>query len=233
MHPVLSLALHGMQADMARLDRVAMNLANAQTAGFKRELALAAPFAQRIDAAASAPVVQLDVRPGALRATGRSLDLALAGPGWFEVMTEHGPAYTRQGEFRLDARGRLVTAQGHPVLGTAGEIQLMQTAAVIDARGRVFDGSVQAGDPIAQLKLVLLDPGAPMQRLGNGLVTGAVAGPAAAEVRQGHLEGSNVNPMHEMVQLLQTLRHFESMQKVAVGYDEMLATAIRRLGETG
>lgn len=233
MHPVLSLALHGMQADMARLDRIAMNLANAQTAGFKRDIAAATPFARHLDATPVAGV-QMDPRPGTLRATGRSLDVALAGPGWFEVLAEGGPAYTRQGEFRLDARGRLVTGQGLPVMGTSGEIQLLQGTAVIDARGRVYDGPVAAGTPVAQLKLVLLDPLAPVQRLGAGLVRGTAGGPAQeAEVRQGHLEASNVNPMQEMVQLLQALRHFESMQKLALGYDEMLAAAIRRLGEPG
>lgn len=252
MSEILSLVLGSMHADMARLDRVAMNLANVQTAGYKRELAATLPFAARLagadaqgdataDVRPAALALHLDQRPGTLKATGQKLDLALAGPGWFEVATEDGTAYTRQGNFRLDARGRLVTQQGHPVLGVAGEIQLLQAAPVIDAAGRVFEGSLSApppagAAPVAQLRIVQFDPAAPIARRGEGLVDvrgePVLAPEGAAEVRQGFLENSNVSQMQEMVQLLQSLRHLETMQKVATGYDEMLGTSIRRLGES-
>ena len=86
-----------------------------------------------------------------------------------------------------------------------------------------------------QLKIVAAKPGTPVQRLGNGLVLlqGELQPLAEADlqVRQGFLENANVNSMHEMVQLMQTMRHFEAMQKVALGHDEMVASAIRRLGD--
>lgn len=250
MHPVLSLVLASLQSDLGRMERVAMNLANAQTVGYKREVASAVSFADQVDAAsagarADAPLhlaVQTDSRPGTLKTTGQSLDLALVGAGWFEVATSHGAAYTRQGNFRLDATGRLVTQQGDPVMGTAGEIRLLNGAPVIDAAGRVFEGTVPGADlvaasaaPVAQLKVVQVDASAPVERLGDGLVQAQaeplLAAAGSVQVRQGFLENANVSPMQEMVQLMQALRHLESMQKVAVGYDEMLATSIRRLGE--
>ena len=250
MHPVLALTLQAMQADMSRLDHVAMNLANAQTPGYKREVFASGAFSQALraqglgdagQAPAVPPAVHLDLRQGTMRTTAEGLDLALSGPGWFEVITEQGPAYTRLGNFRRDARGRLVTAQGLPVAGSGGEIQLPEGPVSIDAAGRIFEAVTGDGklararsEPVAQLKLVAFEEGAAARRLGGGLVAFPGATPraeAGAEVRQGYLENANVSSMQEMVQLMQTMRHFESMQKVALGYDEMLGSAIRKLGE--
>lgn len=235
---LLSAVLGSMHADMARLERVAMNIANAQTPGYKREVLATTPFATRVEAGAPALSILTDARPGTLKATGQPLDVALDGPGWFEVATPQGLAYTRQGSFRLDAQGRLVTQQGHPVMGVGGEIALLQSTPVIDAQGRVFESAATAGrqaTPVAQLKVVRFAPGAASERLGEGLVLLQGEPVAVAEgeavLRQGFLENSNVNPMQEMVRLLESVRHLEAMQKVALGYDEMLGTSIRKLGE--
>lgn len=243
MNDVLSAVLASMHADIARVDRIGMNIANAGTTGYKRETG--ATFASRVADAAQAgggvsmrASAHLDLRPGTLRSTGQPLDLALAGAGWFEVATEHGPAYTRRGDFRLDARGRVVTQQGLPVQGSGGDIQLAHGRPVIDASGRVFEsaGAMSEGaQPVAQVKVVQLDARAPMERTGDGLMLArgeATAMPESAiQLQQGFLENANVSHMHEMVRLLETLRHMESMQKVALGYDDMLAGAIRKLGD--
>lgn len=244
MHPVLAVTLQAMQADMGRMDRVAMNLANVQTPGYKREVALAGPFARALQAEAeqaSATAVHLDLRQGTMKTTGQGLDLALSGPGWFEIMTEQGPAYTRLGDFRRDAQGRLVTAQGLPVAGTGGEVRLPEGPVSIDAEGRIFEAVAvkdavarTRSEPVAQLKVVAFEQGAAARRLGDGLVAfpGArLQAESRTEVRQGYLENANVSSMQEMVQLMQTVRHFESLQKMAVSYDEMLGSAIRKLGD--
>lgn len=239
MHPILSIVLGSMHADLARVDRSGMNIANAHTPGYKREVA-AGGFSSHVQAASLA--AHTDLRPGTLKATGQDLDLAIVGTAWFEVATPEGAAYTRQGNFRLDGRGRLVTQQGHPVMGAAGEIQLLHGAPLVDETGRVFEGASAGGSampmsaaPVAQIRLVQFEPGAGSLRLGDGLFHFAQAGVPAAEgsvqVLRGHLENSNVSHLHEMVRLLEAVRHFETMQKVAVGYDEMLGTSIRRLGE--
>lgn len=236
MDPVLTAVLGSMHADMAGMDSVAMNIANAQTTGYKREMVLATPFAARLEAKLLA--VHVDQKPGTLKPTGHGLDFALAGPGWFEVSTPQGAAYTRQGDFRLDAAGRLVTQRGQAVMGVGGEIQLSSGLPVADEAGRLFDRSVGArggAAPIAQLKVVQFEAGASLQRLGDGLVqvqgTPSVVADGAAQVRQGFLENSNVSHTQEMVRLLETFRHFETMQKVALGYDEMLGASIRKLGD--
>ncbi len=261
MQEVLALALQSMHQDMQRLDRIGSNLANALTPGYQREVMASGPlgmvgstFASMVNHApatsaaagtaspavpAPAMLIQTDTRPGSLKATGQGLDVALAGPGFFEVTTDAGPAYTRQGNFRLDGRGRLVTAQGFPVMGKGGEIYLNGERPFIDGAGNVYESeSKSAGanaQPIAQLKVVQAQDPARLQHKGDGLLAAegsfSVLKDADIQIRQGFLENSNVNSMQEMVQLVQTMRHFESMQKVALGYDEMTGQAIRKLGE--
>lgn len=251
MQEVISVALQGMRVDAERLERIGMNLANALTPGYKRETLVAQPFAAvfeqlgagdriavetGIGMAPVAPfVASLDHRPGMPKATGQALDLALAGEGFFEVHTSAGPAYTRQGDFRVDARGRLVTASGHPVMGRGGEVVLTDPSPLIDAAGNVFDGGRTDAPPVAQLKLVRFERPESMARLGDGLLSSAEDPLAVrdgdAQLRQGYLESSNVTSMREMVSLIQTMRHFESMQKIATGVDEMTGTAIRKLGD--
>jgi flagellar basal-body rod protein FlgG len=249
MEELLGIALQSMQQDMARVDRVAMNLSNALTPAYKREVAVvraqsssqANSFARLLDAgmadamSRNVPENQVEVlsdtRPGTLKSTGQNLDLAIAGPGYFEVQTDNGAAYTRQGNFRMDARGRLVTAQGYPVMGKGGDIYLNTSQPSIDAAGNIIENKL----PVGQLKIVQFDKPAGLRRLGDGLVAAgegmAQLQDSEIQVKQGYLENANVSSMHEMVELTQTMRHFESMQKVAQGYDEMLGTAIRKLGD--
>jgi flagellar basal-body rod protein FlgF len=249
MNEVLAVSLHSMQGDMARLEQIGMNLANALTPGYKRGIALqaaqGASFAAHLSNAAvpaegtlsAAALVEFasDGRAGTLKSTGQVLDVALAGKGYFEVITEAGPAYTRHGSFRLDARGRLVTAQGYPVMGTAGEIVLNAVNPVIAASGAITSGTGD-GAALAKLKIVEFDGNARLQPLGDGLHAAGSGMKVVADeellVRQGFLENSNVRSTYEMTSMVRVMRHFESMQKVAQGYDDMLGTAIRKLGET-
>ena len=251
MNEVLAISLQSMQADMARVEQIGMNLANVLTPGYKRGVAVQAPlgasFAAHLSnaaaagntaaAAAVAPVEFVsDGRAGTLKSTGQNLDVALAGKGYFEVVTETGPAYTRHGNFRLDARGRLVTAQGHPVMGTSGEIILNLANPVIGANGTITSatGSADAA-PLGQLKVVEFDGDAKLQHMGEGLHAAGpgmkTVGDEDVRVRQGFLENSNVSSTYEMTSMIQAMRHFESMHKVAQGYDDMLGTAIRKLGD--
>ncbi len=246
MQEILAIALSSMQQDATRLERIGMNLANTMTPGYKRSVVSVTPgFTQQVDAAWSAVQTSVndlqlhdDARPGTLKSTGQALDLALAGPGYFEVQTPEGLLYTRRGEFRVDGLGRLVTAQGYPVMGTGGEIHVSSASPRIDNLGQVFDAGTTERDPaaVSRLKLVGFDHPRVLQHVGEGLMSAQDATAVMRElnepiVKQGYLENSNVNSMHEMVQLIQTMRHFESMQRVAVGYDEMVGSAIRKLGE--
>lgn len=265
-----AVTLAGMHQDMVRLDRVASNLANVATPGYKRIVVAAQPFADVVDdlAASSAPVAAnraaamssgvlfdhaddgrgvletlTDMRAGALKTTGEPLDVALQSDGLFEVATPSGPAYTREGAFHVDAQGRLVTAQGYPVMGTGGEIRLATSTPKIDAAGVITEPDAASVGPsinapglaVGQLKVVRFAHPERLQRLGDGLMAPGedmtIADDADVRIRQGALEGANVNSMDEMLQLMRTMRHFESMQKVAQGYDEMLGTALTKLGD--
>jgi flagellar basal-body rod protein FlgF len=244
---VLAVSLQAMQNDMARVQQISMNMANALTPGYKRGVSvqapMLAPFSQAMDAAQAdanpaAVKMQADLRPGTLKRTNQSLDVALGGKGYFEVVTESGPAYTRQGGFQLDARGRLVTAQGLAVMGRDGEIYLNTANPVISQEGVITDPAATTGaPPLGILKVVHFEPGAQLEPLGNGLLGAPASMQAKADVRtqveQGFTENSNVNSAQEMTQLMQTMRHFEGMYKIALAHDEMLGMAIRKLGETG
>jgi flagellar basal-body rod protein FlgG len=245
MNELLAITLQSMQADMARLDQVGMNLANVLTPGYKRSLAVQAPIASFADHLGGASAAHLpsalpgvrfvtDARAGTLKATGQPLDIAITGNGFFEVTTPSGPAYTRQGNFRLDTRGRLVTEAGHAVMGVAGEIALDSANAVVSTNGKITSAATQA--VLGQLKLVQFAEAAAPQRLGDGLFGAApgmsVLPESEVQVRQGYLENSNAASTLEMASLVQAMRHFEGMQKVVQGYDEMLGLAIRKLGES-
>lgn len=242
---VLTIALDSIQQDSRRVETASMNVANSLTPGYKRrfpalrELTMgvlhdAGDVTPRHGAAAVLPLT--DMRPGTLRATRRSLDVALTGNGFFEVLTPTGPAYTRHGEFHLDGAGRLVTAQGEAVAGEAGEIVLRTRTPSINAQGLVEEDGKSAG----QLKVVVFEHPERLVHLGGGRYVPAVdAGRAmlpadigtGIEVRQGYLENANVSAMQDMLDLMQSMRHMETMQKVTQYADDMLGTAIRRLGE--
>jgi flagellar basal-body rod protein FlgF len=238
------IAASGMLAESARQDVVADNLANATTTGFKRSEAVASPFQQmlvRNAAAAGAPEVgtltmgtqvdgisRIDTQ-GPLRYTGNALDVGLSGSGYFAVDTPDGRRYTRAGAFDLDATGRLVTKEGQPVLGDDGRpITLDPGSVSIAADGTITqDGAVKG-----RLMLTMLDP-ATVKTQGDSLLTGTVAGTASAQVRQSTLEGSTVNVVSEMVELIRVMRSFEANQKSVQSQDEALQASVTRVGSVG
>lgn len=244
MNDAVAMTAVSMSDDMLRLATISHNLANATTPGFKRDIALNGRFARTLEAldpasrhalGVSDALSKIDQQSGSLRFTGNPFDVALEGPGFFELAEAEGPAYTRQGDFHLDARGRLVNATGIPVMGTGGEIFLLGGEHKIERDGRIFED----GKQVAQLRIVEFQQPDALLKAGNGLYA-ALAGQAPKEaaaadvhpqVRQAHLENSNVVSVSEMVLLIETIRHFESQQKVIQGYDEMLERAIRSLGD--
>lgn len=233
----MTLAAMSMINDMNRLSLIGQNVTNSISAGYKRELVSQNSFSSLLldsrGMGTSVPVPGLsttvDMRPGTLRPTGNKLDLAIEGPGFFEVTDMAGTYYTRQGAFALDASGRLVTPAGEVVSGVSGDIRLSSPFPRIDQQGRVYDGDKQVG----QLKVVMVDDARLMSKAGQSHFS---LGKAEIEmrdgvVRQGYTEASNVDTGAEMVKLIETVRHFESAQKVIQIYDEMTERAISKLGE--
>jgi len=238
MNEVLSIAASSMGFDTGRLQSIANNLANVTTIGYKRDIvdkkAVAAAFDHHLQFAgmvAPQETATVDMHPGALQSTANPLDLAIEGGGFFEIKTADGVAYTRAGAFRLDRQGQLVNEAGNPVMGTGGPITLSTPIPVIDKLGRVFEKGAQ----VAQIKVVSFSNINQLSHIGQGLYNGAKANAIqvqdANNVRQGFIEASNVSSMHEMVRMIETLRHFESMQKVVQGWDGVQDTVMRKLGE--
>lgn len=221
--------------DAEALRVVSNNVANLETVAYRREIAVThATFDQATDDARAAlgrPLTvqsMIDQRPGTLKSTGEPLHLALEGPGFFVVDTPQGEALTRRGDFRLDSDGRLVTWDGHTVLGAQGAIQVAGTPAIAP------DGTVRVGgETVAQLRIAQVAADGQLTPLGADLYSATQLPDAdqSARVRQGFLETSNVESVQEMVRLIETMRHFETVQRFVRGYDDMVGKAITELGK--
>jgi flagellar basal-body rod protein FlgF len=205
-------ATSAMRAGEKRLEAIAHNIANVSTRGYKRETT----FTRALEASrARGPVVATgsapDLSQGQLESTGNAFDLALEGRGWFAIDTPGGRSYTRDGAFRVDERGALLTQDGHHVAwrGSRGVLRPAGEAVVVDADGRVRQGEATIG----QLEVVDLDPNARLAQTREGrwiALDAARESPSKAAVRQGALERSNVDAMDELVALITIQRSFES-----------------------
>jgi len=141
--------------------------------------------------------------------------------------------FTRRGDLHVAADGTLVSFLGAPVLGEKGPIQISSSNPSIAADGTI---SVN-GDVIDRLRVINVAKDANLESLGDGTFRTAIAAleeqTGRASVRQGFLEGSNVAPVNEMIQMMETLRRFEAEQRFARAYDGMLDKAISELGKIG
>jgi flagellar basal-body rod protein FlgF len=222
-----------MRADAEAVRIIGQNVANAEVTAYRRQVPVqSATFADLVTEGTVATEPVIDRRAGTMKSTGEPLNVALEGDGFFVLQGADGRAiYTRRGDFRVSADGVLTAASGEPVQGSGGPIQIGSAIPGIEA-----DGTVRIGaDAIDQLQLLHFANESKLQYLGNGLY--ADTGEAKptddgyAVVRQGFLERSNVAPVTEMVQLMETMRHFEAAQRLVRGYDELLQKAISELGK--
>jgi len=230
----LEIAAIGLQQDLDRLRLTSQNVANLSTPGYKRQVAVQSPFADLMTAADELQV-HMDSRMGKLNATGQALDVALPDGRYLLLESEDGSqALGRQGALQVDAQGLLRTLAGQKVLGAHGVISVradQRAGLEIDGQGQLK----HEGQVLDALRLVSTKPGTIMRPLGDGLYAADAsqwdAESATVGVRSGHLEQSNVIPSQEMVTLMSTTRHAETMVRLFQAADEMQATAIRRLGE--
>mgnify|MGYP003940482311 FL=1 len=173
-----------------------------------------------------------DFTLGELTETGGKLDVALNRSGFFTVVDGEGNTYyTRDGSFQLNEEGALVTSTGHYVQGTNGNIYINGDDISIGRDGTVIvDGNV-----VGRLDIVDLQNREFLRKVGYNLyqmAEGAEPEEIAyeGEVLQGVIEGSNVNPIDEMVEMITLLREFEVSQKLIRVQDEMLERASNELG---
>ena len=168
--------------------------------------------------------VSLFPRAGPLQQTGRGLDVAAQGSAWFAVQALDGTeAYTRNGNFQVDAQGQLVTSTGLPVLGDGGPITLPAGAAVEVAADGSISTTLGNGRPQQAGRLKLVSPDAALLRGTDGLfraAEGDLTADPAARVQGGALEGSNVNPIETMVAMISAARQFDQQMKMLQGAEQ-------------
>ena len=223
MDRMIYLSMSGAKATMQRQETLANNLANASTTGFRAELQAFRAVPVRGDGA-STRVYSLetttgyDPTPGPMASTGRALDVAMQGNAWLAVQGLDGTeAYTRMGSLQVDAEGTLKTSGGLTVLGDGGPIALpANSTPQIAADGTVSVKQANGGvTSVGRLKLVT--PEAALQRGDDGLfraTDGDLPVDPNARVAEGTLEGSNVNPIENMVAMIAAARQFESQMKM-------------------
>ncbi|MDY6829962.1 MAG: flagellar basal body rod protein FlgF [Pseudomonadota bacterium] len=221
----------------------ANNLANVNTVGFRADLAqsrampvFADALPSRAYAMTERPAVNQDT--GVLVETGRPLDVAVAGDGWIAVLARDGSeAYTRAGDLQIDAFGMLTTATGQPVLGNAGPIAVPPSERIeMGADGTI--SVVPLGQPasgIAEIDRIKLvnPPATSLQKGVDGLLRLAGGAPSEADaqvqLRSGFLEGSNVNAVNAMTEVISLARQFEMQVKLMKTFEDNAAQAARIL----
>ncbi|TMS59763.1 flagellar basal body rod protein FlgF [Imbroritus primus] len=205
----------------------ANNLANAGTNGFKGQVDAAQTVRLLGEGSetrqfAMAATIGTDLRAGQIQTTGRSLDVAVSGPGWLAVQTPTGEeAYTRDGGMQLAADGTLETRSGLALVGVGGPIVIPpETQVQFAADGTitaVSNDSAVRPVVLGQLKLVNIEP-VELERRPDGLFRQRNGEPADADetvrIAGGALEGSNVNPTEALVQMIDVSRQFEMQMKM-------------------
>lgn len=228
MDPGYYVAAGSLKARSFQLEVVANNLANAATVGYKPDQPFFAVFNKAAGSARRLPLsgplndgvvfgeTGVITEQGNLRATGRSLDLAIEGNAFFTVQTPAGIRVTRDGRLQVGQDGQLQAMDGSPLLGKNG-----QPIAIDPKKGNVSvmaDGSVQQDNQIlGQLDLKAFEKAGALKRAGALRFdpTGQAEAPVKGNVTQGHLEQSAVDTAATMVEMIRLNRLFEMSLKVA------------------
>ena len=242
----------GMLVQRDRMDVLANNLTNVETAGYKSDSLISSTFQEMLTERLHDPgIVSTSTIVGALgtgthieevhtaftqgniEGTGRLCDLALVGDGFFTVETPAGERYTRDGSFFVNSEGYLVTSTGYYVQGEDGRIEVGGDDFTVDQAGNVYVG----GDLEDQLRIVTFDDPTGLRK-DNGNLYEHVMGPQAqaaegTEVRQGSLEGSNVDSAEELTRMLSVRNAYTINQRVLGMVDESLEKAVNEVGRIG
>lgn len=250
MFDALYVGAAGMRGQQLQIDTIAHNLANLNTIGFRRGVTTFSEVSAALATTAASGVlgdssesfrgagiatgVTLSSRPGELRQTGESLDVAIDGMGFIEVIRSDGtPAYSRAGRLRVNDNGELATADGSPL---AAGIQIPSDARqiVITEDGRVLASNEQ-GDSVelGQLELVTFPNATALRPAGGNLYLAdanaghpesAAAGQSGmGRFRQGFVESSNVQMADELVTMMLAQRAFELNSRVVQAADQLMS----------
>lgn len=224
------------------LDVSANNLANAGTAGFKRDELITSTFHEqvtlRIDGSvqeigegnngAIGDAVYTDLSQGSLEKTGRTLDVAILGDGFFAVEDAQGGGWiTRNGSFQVDADGYLTTSTGAFVLGPNGRLRVNSGELAISETGEITVNGQNAG---SLLIVVPQNPDA-LEKQANGMFTRPAAnGVFEGRIMQGHLERANLDMVEEMANMMAASRAFQSCSQVLRILDTVNQKTVNEIG---
>ncbi|MGY6531392.1 flagellar basal-body rod protein FlgF [Glycocaulis sp.] len=242
---MMMIGLSQQQVLRRALDITANNIANVSTAGFKAEQLLveADPWT-RARAEDGPPQLNYvaewgmgrDFSQGALEQTGRPLDLAITGEGFFVLDTPQGERFTRDGRFSMDAGGTLIAQDGARVLDEGGAPITIDPEAghvAISSTGEL----TQNGVPVGRVAVMRFDEPGVLSKTGENRYT--APDDAARElvmgesVRQGFIESSNVRPIMEITSMMEVSRAYASVTRMLQQADELSRKAIERLGRPG
>lgn len=233
----------GMSGQIAiekRLQSVATNVANMNTAGYRAD---GVTFATVLSNTGDTPVAfsaggadYISRRTGEFTKTDNPLDVAIQGDAWMGMQTPSGIAYTRDGRMKMAPTGELRTLTGHPVLDAGGSALLLDPDAgppSISADGMI----TQDGRQIGAIGLFSIDPQAKLTRTdSSGVIPDQAATPvldfSGNGVQQGFVEGSNVNPVLEMSKLIAIQHALDGMTQTNQTAEASIGDAIKTLGGT-
>ncbi len=225
----LFIAASGMVAEQTRQDQLSNDLANASTPGYKPDATPQRSFGEMLlrnssngqaigtlSTGVALGKTYTDMAPAGMQSTSEPLDFGIVGSGFFGVQTPQGTRYTRDGQFTTSAQGLLVTAAGQTVLSQSGAPIKVQADGTVPASALgVFNvpGAVKQGE-----------------NLFNGTATTGAAPGRLGTVREGVLEESGVNPTTAMVEMVGSLRTFQSGQQAIQAIDQTLQAAATQVG---
>jgi len=243
-------AAAGMMSGLLRQETISHNLSNLETIGYKQRVAVMRDFPSlllmRLSRGNSAALsggteigsigtgvgldeMTTDWSEGPLQQTEYPLDLALSNEGFFQLQTPDGVRYTRDGSFRRDSSGQMVSADGFPVLGTNGPITIPEGDPVV-----AEDGTITVGDTVVgKLNLVSFAQLDQLERAGQNLFSapaGLESTPAQTHVLQGYLEKSNVDPTEAMLDMMNVARLYEASQRMVQVQSNVLQKAVNEVG---
>lgn len=259
-------SLSGALAQTQRLDTIANNIANVNTPGFKKDTQV---FREYLTAAEKQPDViaapkvtasiesfydsqggekgfvdsigtHTDFSQAQLKATGNNFDLGIEGKGFFEVLTPQGVRFTRNGAFRVDQSGKLVTKEGFPVLREGlGEdpngrtIQLNSSNVTVAYSGEIFQGN----EAVSRLSMVKVQNPEILEKVGSSFykiknnANAELAMASDAQIHQGFLEQSNINIVKEMTDMITATRAFEANQQAMKAADQINGKLVNEVGK--
>ncbi|MCI4678811.1 flagellar basal-body rod protein FlgF [Rhodoblastus acidophilus] len=240
MQSSIYVALSGQVALQKRLDTIANNIANMNTAGYRAEEVTFSTVLSRAGAEPTAFATSgesyISRQGGELISTGNPLDIAVQGEGWFALRTPDGVVYTRDGRLHMDEGGTLRSVDNYPILDAGGASIMLDPSGGAPTISQ--DGMIsQNGAQIGAVGLFSIDPAARLSRYENSSVRPDIPATPVLDftnngVAQGMTEGSNVNPVLEMTRMIDVSRAFDSSANATQSTENSFLDAIKTLGAT-